>query len=80
MIEEVLHGGLSGKPGLIQNQIQMMNDVYDPERGLVVKVERAERWQIRKDSWISGAHFASSFVGSILGGGFLYLVGRYVLK
>lgn len=80
MIEEALHGGISGKPGLMQNQARMIEDLYKDGGGALPRLRKVEEWQIRKDSWLSGASFASSFLGSTVGMALVWVVTKYIIK
>lgn len=79
IIEEALNGGMSGKAGIMQNMIRLIEDVYGKDTGLMARMQETETWQVKKDSWISGAHFMSSLVGSTLGVLIIWLLTTYVL-
>jgi hypothetical protein len=54
-IEVALRGDLKGSPGILQNLVKLMNDIYIPPDGVMQKVARLEDWQIRKEERAKGA-------------------------
>jgi len=76
VIEEALRGDLKGNPGLIQQLIRVMNDMYNPHEGHSVRIRRMEDWQNAKENWVRGAYFAWGSAGVIIG----YLLAKFVIK
>lgn len=75
-IEEAMRGDMKGNPGMIQQLIRLMNDVYNPTDGHQVRIRRIEDWQNAKENWAKGAYFAWGILGVIIG----FLLTKYVFK
>lgn len=76
-VELALRGDLSN-PGLIHQFLHVMKDIYDQGRGLQPRLEKVEQWQIRKESFVSGAGWAGHLLASGAGGLLVWLLGKVV--
>lgn len=60
-------GDLSDKPGVLQNQANMLKAIYDPTEGVVPRLTNMERRELARMSWIKGAWFVTGGIGGLLG-------------
>jgi len=60
-------GDMSGKPGVLQNQVRMINALFDEKEGLVPRLTAMERRELERMSFIRGAYFIVGGVGLIVG-------------
>lgn len=67
-IEETLRGDLQGNPGVMQNLIRVMNDIYTNGTGLKGRMAAVETWQLRLESRAQGAAFATKIFHTLFGG------------
>lgn len=69
-------GDLTGKPGILQNQVKMINALFDEKEGVVPRLTAMERRELERMSFIKGAYFAWCGFGALIG----FLVTKFVLK
>lgn len=72
----VIGGDLTGKPGVLQNQLRMITAIFDEKEGLVPRLTSMERRELERMGWVKGAYFAWAILGVIIG----FLINKYVLK
>lgn len=60
-------GDLTGKPGLLQNQVRMISALFDEKEGLVPRLTSMERRELERMGFIKGAYFAWCGVGVVIG-------------
>ena len=72
----VIGGDLTGKPGVLQNQLRMITALFDEKEGVVPRLTSMERRELERMGWIRGAYFAWAILGVIIG----FLINKYVLK
>lgn len=72
----VLGGDLSGKPGVLQNQVRMINALFDEKEGIVPRLTAMERRELERIGWVKGVYFAWAILGTIIG----WLLAKYVFK
>jgi hypothetical protein len=72
----VLGGDLTGKSGVLQNQVRMITALFDEKEGVVPRLTAMERRELERTGWIKGAYFAWCITGIIIG----YLVNHFVIK
>jgi hypothetical protein len=72
----VIGGDLTGKPGVLQNQVRMINALFDEKEGLVPRLTSMERRELERMGWIKGAYFAWGVLGVVLG----FLIQKYIIK
>ncbi len=73
-VEEAMRGDLKGNPGVLQNLIRVMNDVYHPEEGLKPRMKLLEMDKVRASSWVSGATWMAKAVWVAVGGAIGYWI------
>src|SRR5258708_4366376 len=74
----VVIGGedMTGKPGVLQNMLALMETVYKAPEGIVPRLTAMERRELERMSWVKGAWFIFSLLTGIIG----YLLAKYVIK
>ena len=76
-LKVVLSGGnLTDKPGVLQNQVKMINALFDEKEGVVPRLTMMERRELERTGWKKGAYFAWTVFGMILG----ILVKMFIIK
>jgi len=64
----VLSGGnLTEKPGILQNQVKMINALFDEKEGVVTRLTNMERRELERSGYRKGAYIAWTIFGVILG-------------
>jgi hypothetical protein len=65
----VVLGGepLTGKPGVLQNQMRMLNALFDEKEGAIPRLTSIERRELQRTSWVKGAWFAWTVFGALIG-------------
>lgn len=76
-IEVALRGDLKGSPGILQNLVKLMNDIYIPPDGITQKIKRVEDWQIRKEERALGAIWLLRGIWAVLGFGIGLMVTHF---
>jgi|SRR5580765_677847 len=72
----VLGGDLTGKPGVLQNQVRMINALFDEKEGIVPRLTAMERRELERMGWLKGVYFAWCILGAIIG----YLISHFIIK
>ncbi len=54
-VMQALRGDLSGTPGLMQNMLRVMNDIYTPPDGLLHRMRRSEEMHMKNTERATGA-------------------------
>lgn len=67
-IEEALRGDMRGNPGIMQNLIRVMNEIYTNGTGLKGRMQSVENWQLQQESRAQGAAFVTKFFHTLFGG------------
>jgi len=76
-LEDALSGErLTGKPGMLQNQVRMITALFDEKEGLVPRLTAMERRELERKGWVKGAYFACLTMGAIIG----FVLSHFVLK
>jgi hypothetical protein len=76
----VLGGDLSGKPGVLQNQLRFINALFDEKEGLVPRLTALERRELERTGFVHGAKVAWGILGAILGALAMFLLSHFVIK
>ena len=69
-------GDLSGKPGVLQNMLRILNALFDEKEGLVPRLTAMERRELERKGWIDGAKFVWAAAGGII----VWLLTKFVFK
>ncbi len=69
-------GDLTGKPGVLQNQLRMITALFDDKEGVVPRLTAMERRELERTGWIKGAYFMWLFMGGVIG----FLLTKFVFK
>lgn len=73
----VISGGdLSGKPGVLQNIMRIINALFDEKEGLSPRLTAMERRELERKGWLDGA----KFMWAIAGGVITWLLTKFVFK
>ena len=76
-LEDALSGErLTGKPGVLQNQVRMINALFDEKEGVVPRLTQMERRELERMGWLKGAYFVWCILGVVIG----YLVSHFIIK
>src|SRR6266576_4972977 len=65
---------LTGKPGVLQNQVRMINALFDEKEGVVPRLTSMERRELERAGWVKGANFAWGITGTVIGALLMYLI------
>jgi hypothetical protein len=65
-IMQVLRGDLRGTPGLLQNVLRLMNDIYTPVEGIAPRLREIEKWRLMKEERAAGAIWMARVVWGIV--------------
>ncbi len=76
-IEEAIRGDLKGNPGILQNLIRVMNDIYHPEEGLKQKMRHIEDEKIRNAAWFAGVTWLSKLIWAGLGAVLILIIKAF---
>jgi len=60
-------GDMTGRPGILQNQVKMINALFDEKEGVVPRLTSLERRELERMSFLRGANFIVGGVGLIIG-------------
>lgn len=69
-------GDLSGKPGVLQNMIKVLDTLFDSKEGLAPRLIALERRELERKGWLDGAKFVWAFLASLI----TWLLTKYVFK
>jgi len=79
-IRTVIGGDLSGKPGILQNQMRTITVLFDEKEGLVPRLTAMERRELERKGFVHGAKVMWGFAGAVIGALVMFLLGHFVIK
>jgi hypothetical protein len=68
VIRETLVGDITGKPGILQNQVKMINALFDEREGAMPRLTAIERRELERSGFVKGVYFVWLVVGTLIGG------------
>lgn len=75
-VRVVLGGDLSGKAGILQNQVRTITTLFDEKEGLVPRLTILERQALEQHGMVKGVYWAWMVFGGVIGA----LLMKYVVK
>src|SRR5258708_6373601 len=75
---DIVIGGeqLTGKPGILQNQLRMITALFEAHEGVVPRLTAMERRELERIGWVKGAWAVWCVLGVIIG----WLVNKYIFN